>query len=256
MKVIPENYSMVISMLKDFKSSDYLPLECANCGKHMSKQKFRVQAAIKNTKSLYCTAKCASKTREVDRVTRHCTKCGKEVTRRQKELSENVFCSSSCSAAYNNTVAPKREKGIHYVKGKKVPALDSYEREKTKSCKCGKLILPKSETCVDCRLNSMKEKADADYLSKTFRDFKEAANNVSHIYYVLIRTGSRRTAARRGMEKVCKVCGYDIYAELCHINPISSFCDSATMEEINHPDNLVYLCPNHHKELDLGLLKL
>jgi len=252
MKVIPENYSAVISILNDMKSSDSLTIECAGCGNPVIKNKSRIQAAIKHGKSLYCNAKCASSTRIVERHIYECATCGTEVFRRETEVKGNVFCNSSCAATYNNTVTPKREKGIHYVQGEKVPS--SYGKNKV--CSCGKKIWSDSEMCSKCRLDEMKVKADEDYLAKTFGEFKKAANNVSHTYYIYIRAGSRRIAKRRGMEKVCKVCGYDTYAELCHIKDISKFPDEATMAEINSEENLVYLCPNHHKELHLGLLNL
>jgi len=34
--------------------------------------------------------------------------------------------------------------------------------------------------------------------------------------------------------------------EIAHIKAVSEFGDSATLKEINHIDNLVGLCPNHH----------
>ena len=57
-------------------------------------------------------------------------------------------------------------------------------------------------------------------------------------------------------EPKCAVCGYKTYVEVCHIKPIKEFEKTAKIKEINSKDNLVYLCPNHHKELDLGLIKL
>lgn len=254
MKIIPENYSAVISIIDGLKSSDSLTIDCAGCGEPVVKNKSRIQAAIKHGKSLYCTSKCGATSKSVERLRYECLTCGTEVFRRETEVRGNVFCNSSCAATYNNTVAPKREKGIHYVNGKKTkaPAL----KTKDGVCSCGKPMWRQSTQCNQCRTNAMKEKADEDYLAKTFGDFKASANNVSHIYYIYIRAGSRRIAKRRGMEKVCKVCGYDTYAELCHIKDISKFPDEATMAEVNSPENLVYLCPNHHKELHLGVLEL
>ena len=37
---------------------------------------------------------------------------------------------------------------------------------------------------------------------------------------------------------------------------ILEFDRNATIGEINHEDNLVWLCPNHHKMLEMGLIKL
>ena len=54
----------------------------------------------------------------------------------------------------------------------------------------------------------------------------------------------------------CEVCRYGKFVEICHIKPVASFPDEATLEEINAHDNLIALCPNCHRELDAGLLKL
>lgn len=253
MKVTPETYSAVISIIDGLKSSDSLTIDCAGCGEPVVKNKSRIQAAIKHGKSLYCNAKCASNTRAVERHRYECAACGAEVFRREAEVRGNVFCNSSCAATYNNTVAPKREKGVHYVEGTKVEAISG----KNGKCSCGNPMWKQSPRCNECRLNEMKDKADAEYLSQTFGEVKSRYKS-SHIHdaYTFIRSGARRIAARRGMEKVCKACGYDTYVELCHIKDISKFPDEATMAEINSPENLVYLCPNHHKELGLGLLKL
>lgn len=57
-------------------------------------------------------------------------------------------------------------------------------------------------------------------------------------------------------EKCCFVCGYSNHIDVCHIVPVNQFRDNAFIFEINHLDNLVGLCPNHHWELDHGLLKI
>lgn len=44
--------------------------------------------------------------------------------------------------------------------------------------------------------------------------------------------------------------------EICHIKPISEFSDDTLIAIINHPDNIVILCPNCHWEFDNGLLKI
>lgn len=54
----------------------------------------------------------------------------------------------------------------------------------------------------------------------------------------------------------CIICGYDSHIEIAHIKSVSEFPNEALVREINHPDNLIGLCPNHHWEYDNGLLKL
>lgn len=76
---------------------------------------------------------------------------------------------------------------------------------------------------------------------------------------------SARTSIRKNAQKVfeqseksykCAICGYDKHIEIAHIKAVSEFDDSALLTEINHPDNLIALCPNHHWEFDNNLLKL
>ena len=76
---------------------------------------------------------------------------------------------------------------------------------------------------------------------------------------------SARTSIRRSAQKAyeesgkpyeCAICGYNKHVEIAHIKAVSDFDDDALVSEINHPDNLIGLCPNHHWEYDNGLLKL
>jgi hypothetical protein len=52
----------------------------------------------------------------------------------------------------------------------------------------------------------------------------------------------------------CQKCGYALHIELCHIKPVSVFGEETTLGEINHPDNILVLCRNHHWEFDNGHL--
>jgi len=54
----------------------------------------------------------------------------------------------------------------------------------------------------------------------------------------------------------CAVCDYEKHIELCHIRGIASFPETASFSEINAPENIIGLCPNHHWELDNGHLTL
>lgn len=56
--------------------------------------------------------------------------------------------------------------------------------------------------------------------------------------------------------KACAKCGYDIYVEVCHKQPVKDFPGSTPLSVINDPNNLMYLCPNHHKEFDRGFISL
>ena len=56
--------------------------------------------------------------------------------------------------------------------------------------------------------------------------------------------------------RVCISCGYNKFAETAHIRPVADFPATATFAEINHPTNLVMLCPNCHWEFDHQMMSL
>lgn len=74
-----------------------------------------------------------------------------------------------------------------------------------------------------------------------------------------IRRDARKVLEHSNREKVCEYCHnheYDKILEVHHIKGILEFDKTTTIEEINSETNLVWLCPNHHKMLELGLIKL
>ena len=72
----------------------------------------------------------------------------------------------------------------------------------------------------------------------------------------MIRNHANRVAKFHHIEKICKQCGYSTHVDLCHIKSIGSFDKNTKVSEINSLSNLVYLCKNHHWELDNNILKL
>ena len=71
-----------------------------------------------------------------------------------------------------------------------------------------------------------------------------------------VRIWAKKLMKYWGYEKKCFACGYNKHIEVCHKRPISEFSLATKMGVVNSKENLVYLCPNHHWELDNKLLKL
>jgi len=71
-----------------------------------------------------------------------------------------------------------------------------------------------------------------------------------------IRCWARRLYGNYNKSLSCKICNYNLYCEVCHIKPVSQFKDSDNIYDVNHIDNLVVLCPNHHWEFDNGYISL
>lgn len=71
-----------------------------------------------------------------------------------------------------------------------------------------------------------------------------------------IQQAARNKYRNSNKSKICVICGYDKYYEVCHINSVSNFDNDTLIGEINNLDNLIALCPNCHWEFDNGLLML
>lgn len=211
-------------------------LKCKVCAGDFQRNKSEVRTSLKLGKQgLYCSAECHHTTLRLD--PRTCKACDKEY---QPSDSQQIYCSRSCAAKINNVLYPKRGDGTLRA---------------PKTCKCGGQMSFNSSLCRKCHTQTKKRKALEEYLGRTVGFYK--VNKTAHHFSVGVRKKSRQVADELyKMEKVCAVCGYDLYVELCHIKPIASFPDDALMREVNARENLVYLCPNHHKELDLGFLDM
>jgi hypothetical protein len=159
----------------------------------------------------------------IPKIEHPCGCCGK-ITKNKN------FCSRTCAASINNEKYPKRIKG-------------SYCRL------CGNEVSRRFKLCRSCWILEKIEKTG----SKSIIDFK--STNARHRYQN-IRSHAHRVAKYLKMSRSCAVCGYELHTELCHIKDISKFPKTAKLCEVNDRSNLVFLCCNHHWELDNGFLVL
>lgn len=140
------------------------------------------------------------------------------------------FCSRNCAAKYINKDRPKKKR--------------------TKKCKtCENLILYQYTHCDDC----IKYKSE-QYNEQTLGElsYNQYANCAA---YSKIRLRARTVIKNLGIYG-CQNCGYDKHTEVCHIKHIHQFLLTDKIGTINHPNNLLVLCPNCHWEFDNGLLSL
>lgn len=72
----------------------------------------------------------------------------------------------------------------------------------------------------------------------------------------MIAKHARKVLHESHLDKKCHVCGYNLHVEVCHIRDVKDFPSSVKLEKINSLENLIYLCRNHHWELDNGHLTL
>lgn len=149
------------------------------------------------------------------------------------ETPNPKFCSRRCAAITNNKLFPKRKR-----------------IQKSHPCeRCGTEVKLRFKKCAKCRGMDIIQA----YGNRLLKDF---ISKYPRHRYQKVRNHAHGVAEMHGLQKCCAICGYEVYVELCHKQSIGSFDKETSLSIVNHIDNLVYLCPNHHKELDLNILKL
>ena len=141
------------------------------------------------------------------------------------------FCSKSCAATVNGSKYPKRHKTIHLCP------------------MCSKEISAKAQKCNRCVMVT----SVAEYGEKRLGEF---SSTYARHRYQNIRRHAHRIAKIHDLSKKCAICDYDFHVDLCHKQAIGSFDQDTKIKIINDIDNLVYLCKNHHWELDHGHITL
>lgn len=181
----------------------------------------------------------------------NCEKCGKEFFedwrkyRRPDYIKKHPlkFCSRNCANSHTQTEEQnqkRRKKLTRRVRGKcSICGVDLFGYKINKCRKCYRLSL----------MNISRERTIKEVASK-HEDIKR-----KHIYQP-IRNDARKILNKLLIEKKCSICGYSKHVEVCHKKGISEFDENSTLKEVNEVDNLVYLCPNHHWELDKGMLRI
>ena len=143
------------------------------------------------------------------------------------------YCSRHCAAIINNKAKPKRVKK---------------ERPKCRECdnKVDHFGVVYCRECINNRKHFHGIPADLQTIEQASR--RGGANK-----YDLIR-GHARREYRKELKGSCEKCCYNKHVELCHIKAISLFDKQTTIAEVNHRNNVLFLCPNCHWEFDHGLL--
>jgi hypothetical protein len=154
----------------------------------------------------------------------------------QIETQNKKYCSRSCAATINNKIYPKRE---------------LEPQNKCKNC-CKKYSrknkIKQHKLCQECYF---------DYKNILFGNktkleiLKESTSYASKHKYEKIRQHAKRMAKRNNWStNKCQKCNYDKHTEICHIKPIHEFVDTDLINKINAKENICFLCPNCHWELD------
>lgn len=155
----------------------------------------------------------------------------------QTETMNPKFCSRSCAASINNKLYPKRPKES-FCKSCNIPVCSGTSR------------------CKPCHKIWQDNRSIERYDKETLKSMRGSGNANKGSRYPIIRQLSRKKYLASGLPLVCKICNYDFHVDIAHIKEIKSFDEDTILGIINHIDNLVALCKNHHWELDHGKLIL
>lgn len=172
----------------------------------------------------FCCKKCQD-ANHITSKTLDCENCGKEIIKQPSEIYEHNFCSQSCAATFNNKLHPKRTKEKHF-----------FCVECGTETKYRRMFCEKHNPIYGNKIQKLT-------LQEAIYSQKEGQNK-----YTRIRDNSRALYIKSGA--VCEKCGYNIHVEACHIKAIKDFPLNTLVSEINAPENITILCRNCHWELD------
>lgn len=154
---------------------------------------------------------------------------------RVSEVRVKKFCNSNCAAKHNNGLRGKLTK--------------EEEKERRKKCKCPKCSKPikcSSKRCLSCAKLEQNKVTKGKFIKR----FKSRTNA-----RVSLQGKAKRNYIKNNPNTKCFF-GYSKHLQVCHIKSISSFSDDTLISEINDPNNLIGMCPNHHWEYDNGCLDI
>lgn len=223
-----------------------ITLLCTNCNKEINRTThYWRRNKRRNTKNHFCSYKCNGEyTSKHSQEQVFCTFCNKiffkskSWIKRHLTKNQKMFCSRSCAGKLNKTKQPK----IRFCTVCSKEYIFSISHKSKKYCEECRQRQPTKEECKFLTIEQLKEREIQKY-----GHFAWLASHV-RIY--------GKSWNKHLSTLPCQRCGYEKYVELAHIKAIADFPDTATLGEINDPLNILVLCPNCHRELDNGLLKI
>lgn len=166
-----------------------------------------------------------------------CSNCGKEVVKRAsvaaKSKSGKLYCDKSCQDA------------------------DSLCRKKS----CIDCRAPITAYSLRCKVCAGINKSISNYMTFHDKTIGEVVNGTASKYWHLrfepIRRWSLKIAKAKFPDGLyCLRCGYNKpIIEVAHRKGLTEFSVDTKISIVNDTSNLAPLCPNHHGELDAGLIK-
>lgn len=157
-----------------------------------------------------------------------CVECNSTFTRNRKpgKSDRMRFCNNSCAAKHSNRNRRDNEKYS-------CPYCDSTKK-------------PSSKACRDCSNSRRNRSNNLD--NKTLAELKSEYSHSQ--YHAKLRGDSRASYLFSKRPMFCLICNYSKHVDICHIIDIKEFSMDTKISVVNHINNLLALCRNHHWEFD------
>lgn len=162
-----------------------------------------------------------------------CLQCNQiiHVKNKVQEARVKKFCNQSCAVTYSNFNRVRKDK---FCK------------------KCKSIFLPLSlqnKICSKCKIKiSTLPETTKRELFQRCKNYQSARSIITH--------NALKIYNESGKPRICFICSYERFVDVCHIQDVKDFPDSAFIKEINAITNLVTLCPTHHTEFDNHVFSL
>jgi hypothetical protein len=234
------------------------PAICEQCGKIIELDGKQKPADIKQKK--FCDRSCAAKFNNLgkDRWADKRVKPKRpEHTQRTVHTSDGSpipFVCQMCNST--ESIIPRPRKG----------RVGQYWYYSKKYCnKCARVVATSNKECTRQKLLSRGETTGIGILKDTLYTLIDkgitkgelrTASKTFQYYQIYVNRHARKVYNESEKPAHCKVCGYSLHTEVCHIKGLKSFHDDVPVKEINDISNLERLCRNHHWEFDNGHISL
>jgi 5-methylcytosine-specific restriction endonuclease McrA len=191
---------------------------------------------MKRTNGTYCSRKCAAQRQQRALPDLTCSHCGETFYRKPSERKTgNNYCSRKCS---------NQAQSIHLHNN---PELRRNKDREIICQNCGDIFHVKPHRVSKAKFCSKTCYYAHEYGTRRPDQKKDIPGEKNPIFKGTSNRVTARTNAIKYLGNKCMICGWDISIDVHHIVPIRS-------GGTNNIDNLIVLCPNHHRMADMKLI--
>lgn len=210
--------------------------ECSTCGKSFTKH----PSAMKRNKSgaVYCSRKCSNRRQQRTLPDLTCPQCGKTFYRKPSErILNNNYCSRTCANQAQSRAIEK------------IPELRTGKGILIQCKHCGNPFHVKphrAKKAKYCSMACFQAQRFGEPIKINHPRNMDGPNNPN--YKGSNNLPTARATYFKHFPAHCMICGWDTIVDIHHIVP-------RRRKGNNSLDNLIGLCPNHHRMADLGMIK-